>query len=198
MNVIRIILIGGLLAIVGATSAGPAAANTLLSGYGGPGQGNQAILGSALVGKAKLPGRSRERGSGGGPGAASGASASAASGSSAPAPTGTGSPKRSAPAGTAGTNGAGAEASRRQSPPAPRRAANAAPGAAGAQARAHGPETVSDLYPASERLPAGQSSDALGVSGSELLYIILAFAALAIAAVLTKGLARADSAGRRS
>jgi hypothetical protein len=196
MNVSRIILIGGLLAVLGATSAGPAAANTLLSGYGGPGQGNQAILGSALVGKAKLPGRSRERGSGGGPGAASGASASA-SGSSAPAPTGSGSSKRSAPAGTPGANGAGA-GSRRQSGRAQSGAANAAAPAAAAGARAHGPETVSGLYPASERLPAGQSSDALGVSGSELLYIVLAFAALAIAAVLTKGLARADSAGRRS
>jgi hypothetical protein len=81
----RIVRIAGLMALVALFAATPVAAHAgpLLSGYGGPGQGNQAILGSTLFGG----------GSGGGPngqgatatnatGLASGASATAPSGSS--------------------------------------------------------------------------------------------------------------------
>ena len=43
------IFIGAFCATLAVAAPAPALASSLLSGYGGPGQGNQAILGSALV-----------------------------------------------------------------------------------------------------------------------------------------------------
>src|SRR4051812_5612016 len=66
----RPMLIAALLA-AGALACAPAGADagSLLSGYGGPGQGSQALLGSALIGGG---GGSSSGGSGGGSGGPSG------------------------------------------------------------------------------------------------------------------------------
>ncbi len=85
------ICIGACAAAIGSVPAAPAFANSLLSGYGGPGQCNQAILGSALINGpggngggsgGAGSGGSRSSGSAGGSTAAEGA-ANAASGAGA-------------------------------------------------------------------------------------------------------------------
>jgi len=147
-----------------------ALANPLLSGYGGPGEGNQAILGSALVG-----------GSGGGGGSAGGASGGSpgASPSEAAGP-GAQSPQRSpAPTGSkarAGRRAAGQGAGSRGS---------GSDQASGAGARA---------YPVSSAENASQATSGetqtLGLSGEDFAYIFLALGALAFTGVLTRRLAR--------
>src|ERR1700753_670599 len=82
--------------------AGAHASSTLLSGYGGPGEGNQAIIGSALIGGGK-------GGSGGGKGDSS--QVSAGSGSiEAPAPVASGSRGSHAKGTARESNGSGASA----------------------------------------------------------------------------------------
>jgi hypothetical protein len=130
-----------------------AQASSLLSGYGGPGQGSQVLLGSTLIGG---PG-------GGSPGAAapvgSGAEASSQSGN---ATGGSGGPAR--------TLGGKRGHSR---------------GTAGAlQATASAPGAPTRFYPAVE-VTSG-ASDVLGLSGSDILYIVLAAVALVFTGALTK------------
>jgi hypothetical protein len=52
-------------------------------------------------------------------------------------------------------------------------------------------------YPTSERVAAGQSQGALGLSDDDLIYMIFAFGALALASVFTRRLAHRTAAGRR-
>jgi len=149
-----------LLAFSMAVPAG-ALADPLLSGYGGPGQGSQAILGATLLGAPTNGGGGSE--AGGGPNSltaaeppvgAAGLGASVKAG--APAPTRSG-----AKAGGRGGRGAGAV---RQ------------PSAG-----------VSEIYPASER-GAVTSSGTLGLSGGDLAYILLTLCALAVTALITRRL----------
>jgi hypothetical protein len=139
-------------------------ASSLLSGYGGPGQGNQAIIGSAL-----LNGPSKGGGGGGGStGAGSGeplASSSrvAESGSQGG---GRGRPHKSAQGGVRGKGATG-------------------------RASASGPR-----YPVSAGLARSLSGDSatLGLSGADVLYIILALGALLLTGVLTRQLTREHGA----
>ena len=133
-----------------AAAAAPAAApaNTLLSGYGGPGLGNQAILGSALL--------NGSGSAGGGSGPASGQGIGAAN-----VPTA---------AGHGTTQG-------RVRPGAPR-------GSAGAKVSG----VASSAYPAFEGGGAAPSSATLGLSGQDILFILLALLALAFTGVLTRRL----------
>jgi hypothetical protein len=146
-----------------------AQANPILSGYGGPGQGNQAILGSAL-----LNGPS----SGGGGGGSAGSGASGESGSLA-TPT------------SAGSGRAGRGAASKQSP-----AHGQSGAAAGTVQRIVSSHVdASSAYLAAERGHAVGQSGALGLTGQDLLLMILVLAALALAAVFTRRLTQPTAAG---
>ena len=151
--------------VVGAPAALPAAATagSLLSGYGGPGQGNQAILGSAL-----LNGPSNGGGGGGG---STGAGGSSGAGTLA----GTSSPVASSRPQPRGRHHS--SSSRRSS----------ATGSLGARTPGG-----SGAYPLSTGLARSVSGDSrtLGLSGADLLYILLALAALALTGLATRQLMR--------
>lgn len=186
----KIIFIGGFLAAVMALAPTLATASSLLSGYGGPGQGNQAILGSALLNGPSGGGGSGGGSSGGGAEGAGRSSTStatsatggetAATGSAKGAPAGSG----AAPTGNSGTGsgtGSGAAGAR---------------GASGAGSAPRKTVAAVTLYPASERLPASQQTGTLGLSTADLLYIILAAGTLAFVGVFTSRLTRTDAPGR--
>jgi hypothetical protein len=77
----KIILITALAALVLAVAPSTAPASSLLSGYGGPGQGTQAILGSGLVGGSSGGGGGSAGGSSAAPASSAGATATGATGS---------------------------------------------------------------------------------------------------------------------
>ena len=139
-----------------------ALAGTLLSGYGGPGEGSQAILGAGLV---NLP-------SGRGP--SGGARALAPSPSSGASPTA---------AGRQGAHGKGTDSSSAR----PQRTS------AGA-GRSSGSGAAHTLGAATAQGTA-VGSQALGLSGSDLLYVLLALAALVLTALLTRQLTHGTEGG---
>jgi type IV secretion system protein TrbL len=163
------------IALVALSAAMPvaASASSLLSGYGGPGQGNQAILGSSL-----LSGGGPKSGGGGGGGAPSGGGGLTGTGAS---PTvnaqtrvvrgGKVSPARRH---ASGTHGKGKQGSVRA--PAP---------TGGAQA-----------YPASARGAAAGGSETLGLSSEDLLYVLLALCGLILTGMVTRRMARTTTASR--
>jgi hypothetical protein len=162
-------LIPTLLAVLIGAAPSSAFANPLLSGYGGPGAGNQAILGSTLVGGSGGGGGSAGGTSGGSPGA----SPSETIGPGAQSPQSNG-----APTGSKGSRAAGQGAGSR----------GGSDQASGAAARA---------YPfASARNTSQATSGAtetLGISGEDVAYIFLALGGLAFTGVLTRRLARTES-----
>jgi|ERR1700730_1365780 len=155
-----------LIALVAMTSgAAPASthASSLLGGYGGPGQGSQVIIGSALL---------NGPGSGGGNGGSAGPTDSSARGQ------GNGS-VTTAPGSTASTSFA---------------ARGPVPGAGGEGKTAgrRGKNASGELRAvfAGSSQQVRPDSRTLGLSGEELLYILLALGAVACAAVFTRRLAR--------
>jgi len=152
--------------VVGAPAALPAVATagSLLSGYGGPGQGNQAILGSAL-----LNGPSNGGGGGGG---STGGGGSAATGTL----SGT-----SNPVATSRPQGTHARHHSTSSRP------SSGTGSLGVTSSGG-----SGAYPLSTGLARSVSGDSrtLGLSGADVLYILLALAALALTALATRQLMR--------
>jgi hypothetical protein len=150
-------------------------AGSLLSGYGGPGSGAQAILGSTLIGGGGGAGGGSGRGgSTGGSGSSSGASSSTGGGS--PAGVGVYSTGQGR-----GGNGAGSGSR------------------AGGAARASGVGTSGGASPtysssgqqrAGDTLASSRDAGALGLSGADLLLIALAVGVLVITAGLTRRLAR--------
>jgi hypothetical protein len=152
-----------------------ALASSLLSGYGGPGQGSQAILGSALL--------NGPRGGGGSGTGTVGAPGSSVSSSIASTSVG-------APAG--GARVASPRSQARVHSGYRKQAAGAAGQASG------GP---SNPYLVAERSGTGQRADAasetLGLSGADLLYVLLALCVLALTAVLTKRLTRESTSSYR-
>jgi hypothetical protein len=164
-----IIRVVGLLLALCLVASVSARANPILSGYGGPGQGNQAILGSALLNGP----------AGGGGGAAGGGSeggGSSGENGSATAPTGGG----SARGGHGGASRAHGQSGTQGSSP---------------QKIAQPGRDVSSAYLAAERGHSAGQSGALGLSGQDLLYIILVLAALTLAAVFTRRLTQTTAAG---
>jgi hypothetical protein len=154
----KIVPIFTLLAMLSAATPAAAPASSLLSGYGDPGQGNQAILGSALL-----------NGSGSAGGGSAGTSGSSTD-VTALIGRGSGTPSSSnAPARTTAAGG-------------PSKAA--AGGVGGASGVASG------TYPASEAGSAAQTSGTLGLSGEDVLYVLLVLAALTFTGVLTKRFTR--------
>ncbi|HEX3911682.1 MAG TPA: hypothetical protein VHW67_13385 [Solirubrobacteraceae bacterium] len=180
-----VIFIGALLAALAVALPASATASSLLSGYGGPGQGNQAILGSALV--------NGPRGGGGGGGSSdssgsSGESAASSSQAASSESSASGSPGSGSSGGSGGS--AGARHSSHGATRASRHEAAKAQGGAGTPAAGTGTTTAAaSFYPAAERTPAGEGG-VLGLSSSDLIYVILGFAVLVFLGVLTGRLGR--------
>jgi hypothetical protein len=185
----RIASLLGLAGCLCVSLAQPAlAAGPLLSGYGGPGAGEQAILGATLLGGHRgRSGSGRSTGSQASGGAVQGSSSATVVGGS----------KRSRNSGTGGTVPGGT------SPPGSdgahgssgTRGSSGAHGSAGRSAThgsgvtANGSVVHAYVYPTSLRLASANSS-ALAISGGEALVTILAIATLALVGVLTVRLSR--------
>jgi hypothetical protein len=184
----KISLTTALLAALVAAIPVSASANSLLSGYGGPGAGNQAILGSALIGG----------GSAGGGGSSSGGDSAGSSGSAGA----TGSSSGAGAAGgreatSGGAGGQGLEAGANGGAAGEGVGGKAAGGAAGSRrgddkasggvARAY---PVRPLDDASKPTPAG--SGALGFSAADFGYLLLVLAVLGTTGVVTRRLALAS------
>ncbi|HEX4436036.1 MAG TPA: hypothetical protein VH061_04500 [Solirubrobacteraceae bacterium] len=138
--------------------AGADASSTLLSGYGGPGEGNQAIIGSTLIGG----------GGKGGSGSGTGGSSQVLAGSnsieaSAPSASGSGSPH--AKGGSRTRKGSGSSGGH----------------ASGAGLPAYTPSAATTH---------DDGGSTLGLTGGDLLYVVLALGVLALTAVLTMRLTR--------
>jgi hypothetical protein len=192
MNRHRITILIGLVAGATAALPAPALASPLLSGYGGPGQGNQAILGSALV--------NGPRGGGGGGGAGGGSGSSGAGGESSTAPTGGESESRSSTAPPVGKGGF--SQGRPGGSPARGSGARRVGGRSVTGKHAPGGSTAvsasaDSFYPAAERVPAGAQAGTLGLSGEDALLIALAVGSLALIAGLTRRLTRTVAGGRQ-
>jgi hypothetical protein len=167
------------IAAISAASPAAAPASPLLSGYGVPGQGSQVILGSSLVNGPPKGGGGGSQGAGGSTGTGESSSAAAAgrlgtaTGSGEVPPAGLVVHKHVSTTGTHPRNAKGVEvqgtsSGSRASPASPTRAA---------------------VRPAAD-------SETLGVSGIDLLYVLIALGALALTAVLTSRIARtSDPAG---
>ncbi len=162
MGTQRINLAAALVALTLLSQAAPASASsTLLSGYGGPGAGNQVILGSTLVGGGA--GNGGGRGTSGAPSSSSSFSPSSiALPQTAPAPV-RGAPSRQVPT------------HHRTKPSGSRHAAKPAAPA------------YTLAIPTADRTVGGK---ALGLTGDDVVYIVLALGALALTAFLTTRLAR--------
>jgi hypothetical protein len=162
-----------LLAVLMAAAPSSAWANSLLSGYGGPGEGNQTILGSALLGGGSA-------GGGGSSSSTSGSTGSSSSGAAAPGG------KITTPSGSSG-----AALGRAKRPTGGRSASRGGSGgASGGAARAY-----TAVYPSSASQPALGASETLGLSGEDLGYVLLAFGVLAFTGVVTRRLARTTRPG---
>jgi hypothetical protein len=175
-----------LLALPVAAQAG----SSTLSGYGGPGEGNQAVLGSALVGG--------HGGGGGNSGAGSGRQGGGASSEGS---------ATSAPAGESGAS----QGQSTQSASRPRSSSSESGSARGNAKRASRPTTSStahgssqaqpaaaaqSYYPAAERVPAGGQGSVLGLTGDDLLYVILALVILVLVGLFTRRLEGSASSAR--
>jgi hypothetical protein len=159
----RLITIAALLALLVCCTFAPvaSASSTLLSGYGAPGEGNQAILGATVIG-----------GSGGGRGGSTGSGSSAPQTVSIEAVT---PPSTTPRAGSRGTGSGGGSAHIQA-----RHRAGAASKSAGATAPAK-PVDVQAV-----------SAPALGLSGTDVAYVVLGFLVLMLTAVVTVLLTRGD------
>jgi hypothetical protein len=169
------------LAVALATLPAGALAGSLLSGYGGPGGGAQAILGSTLV-----------NGSGGGSnGGGSGGGVSG--GGAAPAAVGTSSYGQGKVGGSAQARAAAhraAGAARSTGGVQGRHGAARSSSSNGASAGAPSTYTYSDSSRTAATLAAAEEGGPLGLSGTDLLLIALAIGALVFTTGLTRRLAR--------
>jgi hypothetical protein len=175
----KITLAIGLLVMLSAVAPASASASSLLSGYGGPGQGAQAVLGSSLL-------NGTSRGGGGSAGGAPTGTAPAGGGSAGGATTGT-VPLAAVSTGGRKT-GPGTEGKR------PARARNGSQTAASA--------TGDGAYLSYPRVGSSRASvggaGVLGLSDSAFLFALLALAALFFTGLLTRGLAKASGTPRHA
>lgn len=183
--------------VPGVASSAAFAGSPLLSGYGGPGAGEQAVIGSTLIGApgggAGSGGSSGSSGSAGSAGSGSAGSASAGGGSASTsaatsAVTGGSSAGGSSAGGNAGGGAGGKGASGAAGG---HRGGSHATGSASTRAGASntGAQTHAFVYPTGLR-SASVDSPALGISGSDLLLFLAAIATLALVAVATLRLSR--------
>lgn len=163
----RAIVVLAVLFATGAWAAVPAVAagGPLLSGYGGPGEGSQQILGSALLGG--------PAGSGSGTGGAGGGGAAASGGESLGS-------KSSATGGA----GAGASSPRRVPGAAARRGRGSSAAGRSLTGAAEAPGSS-----AATSLTGAAGSDTLGLSSEDVTYILIAIGALVLTGALTRRLA---------
>jgi hypothetical protein len=167
------------------------AGSPLLSGYGGPGAGEQALIGSSLLGRHGGGGSNRSSGPTGSGAASLDGSGRALGGSSRASgvPSGTlrggGTRSNAHPAGHARAGSAGGPSSARGGVGGSRAAQTG--GGAGAQVGQASRNAF--VYPSSLRL-ASADSPALGISGGDLLLLLTTVAALALIGTLTIRLAR--------
>ena len=156
--------------VVSAWAAGPAYATggPLLSGYGGPGEGAQAILGSTLIGGS---GENPGSGSSGGGASVEQQGVGALSGPAA----GAGVPARGKHSSVRGTRGGHA-------------GHVVGPGARRVQTPQRGSAQPERFGLAAAQGDAG--SQPLGISGEDFIYMLAALALLAFIGVLTRSLAR--------
>jgi hypothetical protein len=171
-----------------------ALAGPLLSGYGGPGQGSQAVLGSTLINPPSGGGGGGSQGGGGGGGQAAASSSSSAQGDGAAS-------SQTTPAAPGGGSSRAGTASPRARRRTARRAAAGAGAVAGARA-ARPTAEASDLptgtYTPAE-LAAVHSTGTFGLSSGDLLVALLVAAGLCLTAVITHRLgAGADRRGRQA
>jgi hypothetical protein len=184
-----------LLAVVSIAAPGVARAGSLLSGYGGPGQGNQEILGSALLNGPS--GGGGGSGNGGSGGSAGGSSSGLAESSSQEA-TSTGRRPAEVAHATVSKHGSAIGGGASGRGPTFGGGSGHASGAsrAGAESRTHGRSEAAEAsggiagaYPASAHGEAARlasdHSETLGLSVQDLLYILLALGMLAFTGVLT-------------
>jgi hypothetical protein len=169
-----------------------ASANSLLSGYGGPGAGNQAILGSTLIGAGGSAGggsasSSGSAGSSEPTGSSGSAGSEAASGGEAASDSAGGQGPEGDVKGGAAGEGGGAKAT----------------GAAGGSRGRHGKTSAgaARAYPVrpldDASKPSSAGSGALSLSAADFGYLLLVLAALGATGVVTSRLARAPvGAGR--
>jgi hypothetical protein len=157
-------------AIFSLASAAGALANPLLSGYGGPGEGSQAILGSALIGGPPSSGGPSE---GQGPGVTISATAPGGSGAAA----GSNTASSGASGGSAARHGAGRGAK-------PRVHATRAAAPVGGNRAGDRSEYSQSAYRSSAGGPA------LGFSDGDVLIMLLAMLGIAITALVTRRFAR--------
>jgi hypothetical protein len=167
-----IIFIVAVLAAFAGVSSGSALASSLLSGYGGPGQGNQAILGSALL--------NGPSGGGGGSGASVSSTSAGEVGSAA-----------SSGSGGSHATGGPARGSHKPSSGAPARGSQVS----GAGTHASEASSVAAAYAAAEKGGPAPSSGTLGLSGADFLLIVLALGTLVFMGVLTRRVARTSAPG---
>jgi hypothetical protein len=165
----RTISIVVFVALLVAALPSAALANSLLSGYGGPGQGNQAILGSALLNTPK-----------GGGGGGAGGSSSSSDGQAASSQSIETTSSRSSDA-----TGASKSSSARRSGKRATARKRADRDATGRTAR-----DGSVIYPAASSEVTTGGSRTLGLSGADFAYIILALGVLALTGFFTTRLAR--------
>lgn len=159
-----------------------AGAGSLLSGYGGPGEGNQAILGSAL-----LNGRSGKGGSSGGSGNAPAAGQAGSYGSllaSAPEVPATGSGRASGAVPRKGASRSSKSGGKQR---------HVQVGAGKTSKSASSPYMQTNGT--STQISGGGGSQLLGLSGADVLYTLLALVVLALTGVITRGLVRANVQG---
>jgi hypothetical protein len=154
------------------------AGSPLLSGYGGPGAGEQAILGSTIVGGGGS-------GSGGSSGGSTGGRQEGGGTASPPGAAGGSSP---AGAGAAKAGTTEVHTGEALNPHGHRRPGGSAAGQAG-RAHVSPPGASAYVYPTTLRA-ASYSSPALGISGGDLLALVATIATLALLAVLTIRLRR--------
>jgi hypothetical protein len=175
-----------LVALICATAPQVALAGSLLSGYGGPGEGSQALIGATLVNGARGGG-----GGSGGSGSAGGGRPSLAEPATPPAST------RTDGAGDSQATPSSGGGSSRQSKRSSTQGANRS-SAAGSGASAAGGQSADRTgfasYPRSERIVDQPSSFALGVSGADFGYALIALLCLLLTAFATLRLARRSGA----
>ncbi len=179
-----------------AVPAGAAAADrTLLSGYGGPGGGEQSLLGGTLLPAPRGNGSLR---------ASTSAAGTPARGGSAPATTGQlpagsasdGAGSASGGSGDTSTGSATGTARREQSTDATRRGTKKSDTAPTSGAR--GRSTAGSTLAVAARpiaYPTGNEAGALPVGGSDTLYVLLGLIALALVGGATYALGRSPGRG---
>jgi hypothetical protein len=185
----RIVSIVASTVVLWAAAPAAAPANSLLSGYGGPGVGNQAIIGATL-----LNGPGGKSGGGGGGASAGGRSTGPSSSSGSGEQSGAvGSPSTRVPSSGGGVRSGAAVAADRVKA---RSGGGGRGSGSGSREPDEGKASAGSVRTYSAPLAARVSdatvggSGTLGLSGDDFLYVLLAFAGLAFTGVLTRRLAR--------